>query len=84
MREDVAGSSLTEILLAERSTGYRPERDGERRRVTVRGREVTDAVAQINARVSEPDDQSIPVALGLEEPEDADESADGDAGDDGE
>jgi small subunit ribosomal protein S6e len=78
MREDVAGSSLTEIMLAERSTGYHPERDGERERVTVRGREVTEDVAQINARVSEPGDQSIPVALGREDPEedgaDTDES----------
>lgn len=69
MREDIAGSSLTEIMLAERSTGYHPERDGERERVTVRGREVTEDVVQINARVSEPGDKSIPVALGREDPE---------------
>jgi small subunit ribosomal protein S6e len=67
MREDVAGSSLTEIMLAERSTGYHPERDGERRRVTVRGREVTEAVVQINATVSESGGDPIPVALGEED-----------------
>jgi small subunit ribosomal protein S6e len=76
MREDVAGSSLTEIMLAERSTGYRPERDGERRRVTVRGREVTENVVQINATVVESGDQSIPVALGEEEPDDGGAEAD--------
>jgi small subunit ribosomal protein S6e len=70
MREDVAGASLTEIMLAERSTGYQPDRDGERRRVTVRGREVTDEVVQINAAVSEHGNQSVPVALGHEEPDD--------------
>jgi small subunit ribosomal protein S6e len=70
MREDVAGASLTEIMLAERSTGYQPDRDGERRRVTVRGREVTEEVVQINAAVSEHGNQSVPVALGHEEPDD--------------
>jgi small subunit ribosomal protein S6e len=69
MREDVAGSSLTEIMLAEHSTGYHQDRDGERRRVTVRGREITEAVVQINATVSEPGPDTIPVTLGEEEPE---------------
>ncbi len=50
MREDVAGGALKELLL-EGGTGYAPDRDGERRRITVRGREVTEATAQINARV---------------------------------
>jgi small subunit ribosomal protein S6e len=50
MRADVRGGSLTELLL-EGGTGYNPERDGERKRVTVRGREVTDATRQINARI---------------------------------
>ncbi len=34
-----------------RQTGYKPSRDGERRRITVRGKEVSDAVAQINASI---------------------------------
>ena len=71
MREDVAGSNLTEIMLAERSTGYRPERDGERRRVTVRGREITDDVVQINATVSDSGPDPIPVTLGEEDAEEA-------------
>ncbi len=47
----VAGRNLKEVLMKERQTGYHPSRDGERRRITVRGREVSDAVAQINASI---------------------------------
>ncbi len=79
LRADVAGSGLGEVLLKERTTGYRPVRDGERKRVTVRGREITDEVVQINARVTEQGDTAIPVLLGEEEP--ADESADEDEAD---
>ena len=50
MREDVQGTGLKEVLLAG-GTGYEPSRDGERRRVTVRGREVGDETRQINARI---------------------------------
>ena len=50
MREDVRGSALKELLL-EDGTGYDPSRDGERKRVTVRGREVSDDTRQINARI---------------------------------
>lgn len=52
MREDVRGSNLEEVLL-EGGTGYRPSRDGERKRVTVRGREVSESTRQINARIVE-------------------------------
>ena len=50
MRTDVSGSGLKELLL-EGGVGYKPSRDGERKRVTVRGREVSDDTAQINAKV---------------------------------
>ena len=50
MRTDVSGSGLKELLL-EDGVGYKPSRDGERKRVTVRGREVSDDTAQINAKV---------------------------------
>jgi len=50
MRADVAGSALTELLL-EGGTGYNPTRDGERKRVTVRGREVSEDTRQINAKI---------------------------------
>jgi small subunit ribosomal protein S6e len=52
MREDVRGPNLKEVLL-EGGTGYDPSHDGERKRVTVRGREVSDATRQINVRVAE-------------------------------
>ncbi|MFB6295675.1 MAG: 30S ribosomal protein S6e [Halobacteriales archaeon] len=64
MREDVAGPDLTEIMLAGRSPGYHPDREGERNRVTVRGREVTDAVVQINATIAERGDQPVDELLG--------------------
>ena len=74
MREDVDGPNLTEIMVGEASTGYRPERDGERRRVTVRGNELTEDVVQVNATVSEPGPDPVPVTLGEEE-SDTDETA---------
>jgi len=52
MRGDVRGSSLKSILL-EGGVGFEPSTDGERKRVTVRGREVSDATRQINATISE-------------------------------
>ena len=73
MRADVPGPNLREVLLAGRSTGYKPARDGERKRVTVRGREVTDEVAQLNVRIAARGDQPVADLLG---------AADGDAGDD--
>lgn len=67
MRADVAGSDLREVLLAERSTGYRPTRDGERNRISVRGREVSEETAQINARIVDRGDESIEDLLGSTE-----------------
>ena len=52
LRPDVAGSTLKEILLTG-GVGYKPARDGERKRVTVRGRELSEAVAQVNAKIVE-------------------------------
>ena len=51
MREDVRGTQLTEVLL-DGGTGFAPTREGERRRVTVRGREVSDETRQINVRIA--------------------------------
>ncbi|WP_435186100.1 30S ribosomal protein S6e [Halobellus sp. EA9] len=48
MRADVAGANLKELLL-EGGVGYNPSRDGERKRITVRGRQVSEATAQVNA-----------------------------------
>lgn len=79
MRKEVSGAGLSEVLL-EGGVGFKPSRDGERRRVTVRGREVSDEVVQLNAKVVEGDGH-VGVALGVVEPdeEDEDEAADADA-----
>jgi len=52
MRGDIRGANLAEVLL-KGGTGYEPSRDGERKRVTVRGREVGDATRQINVKITE-------------------------------
>ncbi|WP_336001750.1 30S ribosomal protein S6e [Halorientalis halophila] len=52
MRSDVRGPDLTS-LLSDGGTGFTPSRNGERKRVTVRGREISDEVRQINAKITE-------------------------------
>ncbi|RJS98857.1 30S ribosomal protein S6e [Halococcus sp. IIIV-5B] len=71
MREDVAGSALSSVLLSG-GTGFHPTSDGERKRVTVRGREVGDETRQINATITERGDQSVDDLFG-EGGDDADE-----------
>jgi small subunit ribosomal protein S6e len=73
MRADVAGPNLKELLL-EGGVGYEPTRDGERKRVTVRGREVSEETAQVNAKVVA-GEGSVATALGEG---DADDAEDGD------
>jgi small subunit ribosomal protein S6e len=63
LRGDVAGPNLTEVLL-EGGVGYEPSRDGERKRVTVRGRELSEAVAQVNAKVVEHGEEDPAAAFG--------------------
>lgn len=63
LRGDVEGDALTE-LLSKGGVGYRPRRDGERRRVTVRGREISDTVAQINAKVTDAGDADLDAFFG--------------------
>ena len=58
MRGDVRGTALSELLL-EGGTGYKPTKDGERKRVTVRGREVGDATRQINVQITEHGDGDV-------------------------
>jgi small subunit ribosomal protein S6e len=50
MRADVSGPNLTEIL-STGGVGHKPTRDGERKRITVRGRQISDETVQINATV---------------------------------
>jgi small subunit ribosomal protein S6e len=78
LHEEVGGSDLSEVLLAE-GPGYRPTRDGERRRVTVRGREIGEQTVQLNLRIDERGDDHVEVLLGDADPEDfADEGEDED------
>ncbi|MFB6162178.1 MAG: 30S ribosomal protein S6e [Halococcoides sp.] len=56
MREDVTGPGVEEIL-SDGGTGFNPDRDGERRRVTVRGNEVSDDIRQLNTRIVERGDE---------------------------
>lgn len=71
MREDVPGSDLRELLLTG-GVGYKPQRDGERRRITVRGRTVSDRTAQINATVVG-GDGDVAAALGEGDEDEDDE-----------
>lgn len=71
MRKDVAGPNLKEVLL-EGGVGYEPSRDGERKRITVRGREISEETVQINAKAL--GDGDVATALGEgDEDEDAEE-----------
>jgi small subunit ribosomal protein S6e len=68
MRSDVAGAELKELLL-EGGVGYNPSRDGERKRITVRGRRISEATAQINAAM-------VDDTFGDDEEEAADDESD--------
>ncbi len=61
MRGDVSGPDLKELLL-EGGVGFNPEKDGERRRITVRGAEFSEESAQVNAEVI--GDEDIAAAFG--------------------
>ncbi|WP_178915255.1 30S ribosomal protein S6e [Natronomonas gomsonensis] len=66
MREDVTGTRTKAILL-EGGVGFEPSVDGERKRVTVRGAEVSDDTRQINAKIVGRGDQSVEELLGGDE-----------------
>lgn len=72
LRDDVSGPALKQVLLTG-GTGYKPKRDGERKRVTVRGREISEEVAQINAKISAYGDESVEELFGEGGDEDADD-----------
>ena len=50
MRGDVHGGVRRRVVLSE-GTGFKPKRDGERKRKTVRGNIITDEIAQINLKI---------------------------------
>ena len=62
MREDVSGSNIKELLL-EGGVGFKPSRDGERKRITVRGKKISNETAQINVTVVD-SDEGVAEALG--------------------
>ncbi|WP_435349719.1 30S ribosomal protein S6e [Haloarchaeobius sp. HRN-SO-5] len=70
MRDDIAGPNLKEVLMREEGVGYRPDRPGERRRLTLRGRQVSESTSQINAKIVARGDESVESLLGLVEDED--------------
>ncbi|WP_435362648.1 30S ribosomal protein S6e [Haloarchaeobius sp. DYHT-AS-18] len=78
MRADIAGPNLKEVLMKERSVGYKPDRPGQRKRLTLRGRVVSDETSQVNTKVVSVGDKSVPELLGLEGGDDEDEDEDAD------
>lgn len=69
MRGDVPGSALKELLL-EGGVGFKPEKDGERRRITVRGAEFSEETAQVNAKVIGDEDVAAAFGEGDDEADD--------------
>jgi len=63
MRDDLSGSELNSVLL-EGGPGFDPAREGERRRVSVRGREVSDEITQLNLAVTSQGDTHVDAILG--------------------
>ena len=51
MRPDVRGVATKENM-SDGGVGFEPTTDGERKRITVRGREVSDDTRQINAKIT--------------------------------
>ena len=66
MRADVPGTATRELLLTG-GVGFHPTVDGERKRVTVRGAEISEDTRQINAKIVARGDQSIEDLLGGDE-----------------
>jgi small subunit ribosomal protein S6e len=66
MRPDVRGVQTASIM-SDGGVGFEPTRDGERKRITVRGREISDETRQINAKVSEQGSDDIETLLGDDE-----------------
>jgi len=75
MREDVNGPDTRAVLLTG-GTGFNPTRDGERRRVTVRGAEISDETRQINAKIVARGDDDPAALLGDVEADDEGETDD--------
>lgn len=66
MKKDVEGPRRIKSLLSG-GTGFKPKRDGQRRRKTVRGNTVSDDIVQISAIVAQKGKKSIDELLKTEE-----------------
>lgn len=66
MKKDVEGPRRIRSLLSG-GTGFKPKRDGQRRRKTVRGNTISDDIVQISAVVAKKGKKSIDELLQTEE-----------------
>jgi small subunit ribosomal protein S6e len=66
MRPDVRGVATKEIM-SDGGVGFEPTTDGERKRITVRGREVSDDTRQINAKITARGSEDVDELLGDDE-----------------
>ncbi|WP_324759998.1 30S ribosomal protein S6e [Haloarcula montana] len=66
MRSDVRGTA-TKTILSAGGVGFEPTTDGERKRITVRGREVSDETRQINAKIAARGSEDVDALLGDDE-----------------
>jgi len=65
MRPDVRGVG-TKSIMSDGGIGFEPTTDGERKRITVRGREVSDDTRQINAKIVARGSEDVDALLGDE------------------
>ena len=63
MRPDVRGTA-TKAIMSDGGIGFKPTADGERKRITIRGREVSDETRQINAQITARGSQDVEDLLG--------------------
>ena len=66
MRPDVRGVA-TKSIMSDGGVGYEPTTDGERKRITIRGREVSDETRQINAKIVGHGSDDVDELLGADE-----------------
>jgi len=58
MRRDIQGPARKKVLVSG-GQGFNPTKDGERKRKTVRGNQLSDEITQINLKVTEKGDQEL-------------------------
>lgn len=66
MKKDVDGPRRMKSLLSS-GIGFKPKRDGQRRRKTVRGNTISDDIVQINTIIAEKGSKTIAELLNKEE-----------------